>query len=96
MKKDVHIHPDGSADDCDLYRATNDQANWINDGKVARTLRFSSSKGSPFAQTEYTVYPGAPQLSGPITTNDKDKFPYDIGAAKAANEPAADPHIIIH
>jgi hypothetical protein len=94
MVRDIHIHPDGSAADCDLYRSTNDEAKWINEGNVNRVVTFNN--GSPFGQSEYPVPAGGSTQSGPVTADVPARYPYEIRAGIAANEPAADPIIIVH
>ncbi len=98
MKKNIPIDPSGNAPDADLYRATNDEACWTNDGTKDRTVVFTGPNGSPFAKDEYLIPAGQTVCSGPITTTapNPTDFHYDIRAARAASETAADPNLIVH
>lgn len=93
MQKDIPIDPSGNAPDADLYRANHDTANWINNSNVNRVVKFPPDN-CPFDNCEIPV-PARGQ-SGPQTPNSAGDFHYSIPAAIAANEPAADPNLIVH
>jgi hypothetical protein len=94
MQKDIDIDEHGNAPDCELHRANHDTANWINRGKIDRVVRFGP-KDSPFAP-EYEFFVTAGGSTGPKMPTIGGQFQYSIPAARASNEPAADPRLIVH
>ena len=98
MIRDIDIDEHGNAPNCDLHRATNDRAKWNNHANVDKKLVWGPN-GSPFGESDDIIVPAHGNItSGEITTPQPApaRFPYEIRAARAAAEPAADPQLIVH